>query len=291
MIRRPVFLSAWTDSWSRACIRHVCRWTCCSTFCLTSLWPDGSVAAARGRAGPELPRSPSRAGAPTSSSSAIRRRAMPSSPARQALNTSPAAMPPCRCRASSATGSGEALPVLPIEGRAYPVMLLSWLTGHVLGEADLSRAALRRLGRMLARLGVAHARLHSRRTGRKRDLVWDTQHAGDLADHVEGLLAGRPAAGARGPVHAPGGDRAEACEAAQPDHPRRHPSLQYPHGRRCNDHRPHRLRRPGACAAGAGSVQRRRRFPLSRPRSRRHHLRDGARLLPGRRRWRRRKPR
>ena len=54
--------------------------------------------------------------------------------------------------------------------------------------------------------------------------------------------------------HAPGADRAEACEAAQPDHPRRHSSLQHPHGRRCNDHRPHRLRRPRACAAGAGSV-------------------------------------
>ena len=83
--------------------------------------------------------------------------------------------------------NGEALPVLPFDGRAYPVMLLSYLPGHVIGEADLSAAALRRLGEMLAQLGVAmRGFIHGAPAGRR--LVWDTQHAGDLADHVEGLL-------------------------------------------------------------------------------------------------------
>ena len=55
--------------------------------------------------------------------------------------------------------SGEALPRLSHEGRAYPVMLLSWLDGGVIGEHALPAGAMRHMGVLLARLGQTSAAL------------------------------------------------------------------------------------------------------------------------------------
>ena len=163
------------------------------------------MAAARGRARSEPSRSPSKAGAayvfklcnPEEGDAIIACQAI----ALEHIARSDAALPVPRLIRDR---NGEALPVLPFDGRAYPVMLLSWLPGHVLGEADLSAAALRRLGELLARLGVAmRGFIHGAPAGSATS-SGTRSHAGDLADHVEGLLPGRPAAGARGPVHAPG---------------------------------------------------------------------------------------
>jgi hydroxylysine kinase len=49
----------------------------------------------------------------------------------------------------------EALPRLQHEGRDYPVMLLSWLGGGVIGETELPRETMRAMGSLLARLGLA----------------------------------------------------------------------------------------------------------------------------------------
>ena len=69
---------------------------------------------------------------------------------------------------------GEALSHLSHEGIAYPVMVLSWLEGHVLGEGVLSRSALYDLGRLLARLGLA-MRGFVNGAPAARELVWDTR--------------------------------------------------------------------------------------------------------------------
>lgn len=70
--------------------------------------------------------------------------------------------------------SGAALARLTHEGTTYPVMMLSWLDGHVLGEKTLSRSALCDLGRLLARLGLAmRGFVHGAPAA--RELVWDTR--------------------------------------------------------------------------------------------------------------------
>ena len=72
------------------------------------------------------------------------------------------------------------------EGMQYPVMVLSWLEGSVLGEAALTRAALFDLGRLLARLGLALRGFVSGAPA-ERDLVWDTRRVMQLAPQVENL--------------------------------------------------------------------------------------------------------
>ena len=72
------------------------------------------------------------------------------------------------------------------EGTQYPVMVLSWLEGSVLGEAALSRAALYDFGRLLARLGLALRGFVSGAPA-ERDLVWDTRRVMQLAPQVENL--------------------------------------------------------------------------------------------------------
>jgi 4-aminobutyrate aminotransferase-like enzyme/Ser/Thr protein kinase RdoA (MazF antagonist) len=84
--------------------------------------------------------------------------------------------------------AGQALPRLDHEGRSYDVMLLSYLPGRVIGEQVLGSASLRGLGENLARLGRAmRGFVHGAPAGRR--LVWDTQHACDLAPHADGLPA------------------------------------------------------------------------------------------------------
>jgi 4-aminobutyrate aminotransferase-like enzyme/Ser/Thr protein kinase RdoA (MazF antagonist) len=86
------------------------------------------------------------------------------------------------------TLSGDLLGRLVHGGAAYPVMVLSWLEGSVLGEATLPRAALQELGRLLARLGVA-LRGFVNGAPAERDLIWDTRHVLRLAAEVRHLPA------------------------------------------------------------------------------------------------------
>lgn len=82
--------------------------------------------------------------------------------------------------------SGERLPVLEHGGRHYPVMVLSWLEGDVIGERKLPPAAHRDLGRLMARLGLAmRGFIHGAPAA--RDLVWDTRRASGLADQIVNL--------------------------------------------------------------------------------------------------------
>ncbi|MFN4142363.1 aminotransferase class III-fold pyridoxal phosphate-dependent enzyme [Aestuariivirga sp.] len=66
------------------------------------------------------------------------------------------------------------------EGRRYPVMVLSWLEGRVLGEDRLTPEALRDLGALLARLGLALRGFVSGAPA-ARSLVWDTRRVLGLA--------------------------------------------------------------------------------------------------------------
>jgi 4-aminobutyrate aminotransferase-like enzyme/aminoglycoside phosphotransferase (APT) family kinase protein len=85
--------------------------------------------------------------------------------------------------------AGEMLPRLDDEGREYPVMVLSWLDGEIVGERLLSPAAFRDLGRLLARLGLAmRGFINGAPAG--RSLVWDTGQVLKLAPEVDGLAAG-----------------------------------------------------------------------------------------------------
>lgn len=71
----------------------------------------------------------------------------------------------------------------------YPVMVLSWLEGRVLGQQALSRGSLLELGQVLARLGVAlRGFIHG--APATRELVWDTRHVQRLAAQVENLDEG-----------------------------------------------------------------------------------------------------
>ena len=81
---------------------------------------------------------------------------------------------------------GAPLPVLPHEGHRYPVMLLSWLPGHVIGNMPLSRRQLFEMGQLLARLGLAMRGFVSGAPA-ARKLVWNTQHAADLLDQIGNL--------------------------------------------------------------------------------------------------------
>ena len=75
--------------------------------------------------------------------------------------------------------SGEALPLLVQAGRNFPVMLLSYLPGQVIGDRVLSHDQLHAMGAMLARLGIAmRGFVHGAPAGRR--LVWDTRLANDL---------------------------------------------------------------------------------------------------------------
>ena len=78
------------------------------------------------------------------------------------------------------TRNGEPLARITHDGRDYPVMVLSWLEGHVLGGDTLGRDGLFDLGKLLARLGVA-MRGFVNGAPAERDLVWDTRHVLRLA--------------------------------------------------------------------------------------------------------------
>ena len=72
-----------------------------------------------------------------------------------------------------------ALPVMTHDGQDFPVMVLSWLPGQVIGERILSQAQRRVMGAMLARLGIAmRGFVHGAPANRR--LLWDTRLAGDL---------------------------------------------------------------------------------------------------------------
>ncbi len=86
------------------------------------------------------------------------------------------------------TLTGGMLGRLVHEGVDYPVMVLSWLEGRVLGEAALPPRALYELGRLLARLGVA-LRGFVNGAPAERDLVWDTRHVLRLAAELRHLPA------------------------------------------------------------------------------------------------------
>ena len=82
--------------------------------------------------------------------------------------------------------SGGALSHLHHAGVTYPVMVMSWLEGEVLGEAVLSRPARRDLGRLLARLGQAtRGFIHGAPAA--RTLVWDTRQVLSLKPAVAQL--------------------------------------------------------------------------------------------------------
>jgi 4-aminobutyrate aminotransferase-like enzyme/aminoglycoside phosphotransferase (APT) family kinase protein len=81
------------------------------------------------------------------------------------------------------TLADEFLGRLTHDGTAYPVMVLSWLEGNVLGEAVLSRTALYELGGLLARLGRGLRGFVSGAPA-GRNLVWDTRHVLSLAPEV-----------------------------------------------------------------------------------------------------------
>ena len=89
---------------------------------------------------------------------------------------------------------GALLTTLLHDGRRYPVMLLSWLPGRVLGQGALTASALHDLGRLLARLGVAlRGFVHGAPAA--RDLLWDTSRILELAPKVALLPEGdRPLA-------------------------------------------------------------------------------------------------
>lgn len=81
---------------------------------------------------------------------------------------------------------GDLLGRLVHAGVDYPVMVLSWLEGSVLGGDVLSRDSLYALGQQLARLGLAlRGFVHG--APAERDLVWDTRHVLRLARQVDSL--------------------------------------------------------------------------------------------------------
>ena len=120
--------------------------------------------------------------------------------------------------------TGEPLPRLTHDGVTYPVMVLSWLTGDVLGDAVLPPDHVRELGKLLARLGLAmRGFVHG--APAERNLVWDTRQV--LSAWPRG---GKPAGGRscarRGDSHAPSRcDRAADAADAEPDHSWRRSSL------------------------------------------------------------------
>jgi 4-aminobutyrate aminotransferase-like enzyme len=85
--------------------------------------------------------------------------------------------------------SEELLTRITHDGRDYPVMVLSWLEGHVLGGDTLGRDSLFELGKLLARLGVA-LRGFVNGAPAERNLVWDTRHVLRLAAQIGNLPEG-----------------------------------------------------------------------------------------------------
>ena len=83
---------------------------------------------------------------------------------------------------------GDALPVLTHEGQGYPVMVLSYLEGQVIGERVLTPGQLRAMGAMLARLGLA-LRGFVQGAPANRRLMWDTRLANDLDGQIPRLPA------------------------------------------------------------------------------------------------------
>jgi 4-aminobutyrate aminotransferase-like enzyme/Ser/Thr protein kinase RdoA (MazF antagonist) len=84
------------------------------------------------------------------------------------------------------TRDGAILGRLTHQNAAYPVMVLSWLDGEVLGEVPLTPEGLYDLGQLLARLGLALRGFVSGAPAR-RDLVWDVRHVLRLSPHVDAL--------------------------------------------------------------------------------------------------------
>ncbi|WP_421695583.1 aminotransferase class III-fold pyridoxal phosphate-dependent enzyme [Aestuariivirga sp.] len=84
------------------------------------------------------------------------------------------------------TRDGDLLGWLFHGGVSYPVTVLSWLDGAVLGDGRLSPQRLYELGRALARLGRALRGLINGAPA-ARDLVWDTRHVLRLAPQVSNL--------------------------------------------------------------------------------------------------------
>lgn len=86
------------------------------------------------------------------------------------------------------TRGGETLARLSHGADTYPVMVLSWLEGRVLGGATLAADGLFGMGQLLARLGVAlRGFVHG--APAERRLVWDTRHVLGLRAQVANLPA------------------------------------------------------------------------------------------------------
>ncbi len=90
---------------------------------------------------------------------------------------------PCLIR----TIGGDRLGRLLHQGGNYPVMMLSWLHGRVLGQDLLPPASLRELGAILARIGCSMRGFVSGAPA-DRDLVWDTRQVLRLAPEARNLL-------------------------------------------------------------------------------------------------------
>lgn len=108
-----------------------------------------------------------------------------------------------RCQAAALEHITEAEPALPVPrlirardgnplssiahaGVDYPVMVLSWLEGRVLGGDVLTRQGLFELSQLLARLGLALRGFVSGAPA-ERALVWDTRHVLQLAPEIGNL--------------------------------------------------------------------------------------------------------
>lgn len=81
---------------------------------------------------------------------------------------------------------GSMLSSLSHGGIDYPVMVLEWLEGRVLGTATLRAPRLFELGSMLARLGLALRGFVSGAPA-QRELVWDTSRVSHLAPYTSCL--------------------------------------------------------------------------------------------------------
>ena len=87
------------------------------------------------------------------------------------------------------TLAGERLAVLSHDGQDYRVMVLSYLSGEVIGETGLQRRQLHEMGQLLARLGIS-LRGFIDPAPASRDLVWDTWKASNLSVQVPKLPPG-----------------------------------------------------------------------------------------------------
>lgn len=84
---------------------------------------------------------------------------------------------------------GAAICEMRVEGAAFPVLVLTWLPGDVVGGRTLTAAQHRAVGVAVARLGRAmRGFVHGGPAS--RPLIWDTRRAGDLAGFVGDLPQG-----------------------------------------------------------------------------------------------------